>query len=239
MLAGSSLPCIPEKNSRRRTWQFRRIHHDTLALLNAIHTSCSIHSGCLKIIILLDITDKFNSLTFETKITQRALSNFCIRRSSLVLVVVPFSWMFSLARAFWAGGGLALSLTSLSIRVCLFATCPAVDCFSCALVKKNNNGLLCACFANTKYRIHQTFAVHHARVEIRVVCACFLCPFVPLLFPKLYGTPLRCPPFTGPLPSWSDESSLTLIITRKLQAFLFLCRRLMSGSGDVNVRSSN
>ena len=60
-------PCIPEKNSRRRTWQFRRIHHDTLALLNAIHTSCSIHSGCLKIIILLDITDKFNSLTFEPK----------------------------------------------------------------------------------------------------------------------------------------------------------------------------
>ena len=59
-----SLAPHPIKNSRRRTWHFRRIHHDTLALLNAKHVSCSIQSGKLKIIILLDITDKFNSLTF-------------------------------------------------------------------------------------------------------------------------------------------------------------------------------
>ena len=34
----------------------------------------------------------------------------------------------------WAGCDLALSMTSLSIRVCLFATFSAVDCSSCTLV---------------------------------------------------------------------------------------------------------
>ena len=72
--------------------------------------SCSIQTRTLKIIILLDITDKFNSLTCYTKITQRALSIFS-RRSSLVLVVVPFSWMFSLALAFTFAFALGLAVT--------------------------------------------------------------------------------------------------------------------------------
>ena len=42
----------PIRNSLRRTWQFRRIHRNTIALLNAKHISCPIQSGTLKIITL-------------------------------------------------------------------------------------------------------------------------------------------------------------------------------------------
>ena len=55
------------------------------------HISCSIHSGCIEIITVpLNITNKLNSPTCYTKITQRALTSFLIRRSSLVLVAVSF-----------------------------------------------------------------------------------------------------------------------------------------------------
>ena len=167
----------PIKNSRRRTWHFRRVHHNTLALSNAKHMSCSVQSGSLKNIILLDITDKFNFLTYYTEITHRPLSNF-IRRSSLVLVVVPFSWMFFSCPCLcpWAGCDLALSLTCLTIHQCLFATGPEMDCSSCTLFQTNTGFLLCGRFANTNNSIHKTFAVHHARFEIRVFCAFFLCP---------------------------------------------------------------
>ena len=53
-------------------------------------------------------------------------------------------------------------------------------------------------------------------VEIRVLCACFLRPFVPLPFPKLQGTPLRFSTFRRAFTNWSNESSLVLVITRKL-----------------------
>ena len=69
-----------------------------------------LQSGSLKIIVLLDITDKFNSLTLYTKITQRALSTF-IRRCSLVLFVVAFSWIFSLTLAFAFIFALELAVT--------------------------------------------------------------------------------------------------------------------------------
>ena len=115
----------------------------------------------------------------------------------------PFSWMFSLARAFtfWAGCDLALPLTSLSNRECLFATFPAVVCSSCTLVKNQHWASLCPIRQHLlqnppNFRLFTTLWV-----EIRVVYAMFPLPFVPLLFPKLYGTPLRCPPFTGPLPA--------------------------------------
>ena len=103
-------------------------------------------TGTLKIIILLNIADNLNSLTFYTKITQRALSIF-IWRSSLLLIVVPFSWMFFLALALypcfcpWAGCDLALSRTCLTIHECLFATGLEMDCSSCTLVL-TNTGLL-------------------------------------------------------------------------------------------------
>ena len=100
----------PIKNSRRRTWHF---------CPNPSQHSCTFERKTHKLLDPIwesenqdfswNITDKFNSLTFYTEITQRALFTF-IRRSSLVLVVVPFSWMSSLALAFTFACGLAVTL---------------------------------------------------------------------------------------------------------------------------------
>ena len=129
---------------------------------------------------------------------------------SLVLDVFFFSPCLYHRFCPWAGCDLALSLACLTIHECLFATGPEMDCSSCTLVL-TNTGLLCARFANNNCSIHQTFVVHHARVEIRVI---FPLPFVPLPFPKLYGTPFGFPPFTGPLPTGAmNQSSLVLIIS--------------------------
>ena len=113
----------------------------------------------------------------------------------------------------WAGCDLALSLTCLTIRECLFATGPQMDCSSCTIVKPTLGFLMAE--SPTNYNIHQTFAVHHARVEIRVLCAVFLCASCHYPFPKLYGTPLGFPPFAEPLPQGAMKPAWVLVITRK------------------------
>ena len=82
----------------RRTWHIQTFAHGVFATLNTKHVICSILSWRSKpIIVLLDITNKLNSLTFHATIIQLALSSFLVRRSSLVLVVVLFSLDFSIA----------------------------------------------------------------------------------------------------------------------------------------------
>ena len=54
---------------------------------------------------------------------------------------------------------------------------------------------------DTYYSIAQTFAVHHARIEIRAFLCIFPLPFVSLPVPKLYGTRLGFPPFAGLSPT--------------------------------------
>ena len=115
----------------------------------------------------------------------------------------------------WAGCDLALSLTCLTIHECPFATGPEMDCSSSTLVE-TNTGLLCARFANTNCSIHQTFAVHHMlglKAESFLHFTFDLCATT---LSKVVWLTIKFSTFHRALTSWSNESSLVLVITRKL-----------------------
>ena len=134
--------------------------------------------------------------------------------------------VFSLALAFtftfWAGCDLALSLTSWSIRECIFVTCPAVECSSCTLVQNQHWASLCP------IRQHQVQNPPNFRCSPRSVeSESFMHVSLALratTLSKVVRHSSALSTIHWAFTSWSDESSLTRIITRKLLAFLFLCQ---------------
>ena len=131
---------------------------------------------------------------FITEITQRALSIIFIRRSSLVLVVVPFSWMFSLAIAF-----------TFTFAFGWLWPCPFSDVFDHSRMSLCNgswDGLLFmySCL-NQHWASSWPIRQHHLQYPPNFRCSprsgwnpsplcIFPLPLVPLHFPKFYGTPV-------------------------------------------------
>ena len=89
-----------------------------------------------------------------------------------------------------------------------------MDCSACTLFK-TNTGLLCVRFANTICSIHQTFAVHNARFEVRVLCA-FSFALCATALSKVVWHSIRFSTFRRAFTNWSNESGLVLVISRKL-----------------------
>ena len=128
--------------------------------------------------------------------------------------------MFSPALAFTFTLALGLAVTldlSLTCSVhsrkslCIGSCGGLLFMYSCF---KQNTVLLCARFANTNYSIPQTFTVHHARFEIRGLCAFFFAlrattPSKVVWHSKKFST------FHWALTNWSDESTWTPLSPRE------------------------
>ena len=100
-------------------------------------------------------------------------------------------------------------LHPLPLPLPLPATGLAMDCSSCTLAQ-TDTAIPCGRFASTNCSIHQTFVVHHARVEIRLLYAFFLGATA---LSKVVWHSVRFSTLNRAFTNWNNEFSLVLVIT--------------------------
>ena len=163
-----------------RSWRFCNCEHKTHNVLD------------------LNITNKLNALTFETKTTQRALSRFLTRRSSMVLwfpVCGAFSLPFPFFFSFFLGLGVTLPFSAEFVHSRM------------SLRNGSCGGLLFVYSCRQHHAVYPPKRLCSPRSGWnQSPCACYLCPGFSTMFSAILLS-LRA------FSNWNYESILTFLIT--------------------------